>query len=82
MIEVRLHVPEAEPDGEHVRESASRWRRLLARVSGWQAPPRNLLLSGLVLLVFPWDDILIDALYGAEASPWHWTRCRPACTSV
>jgi hypothetical protein len=45
----------------------SRWRRLLARVAGWQAPPRNLLLSGLVLLVFPWDDILIDALYGGNA---------------
>ncbi len=44
----------------------SRWRRLLARVSGWQAPPRNLLLSALVLLVFPWDDILIDALYGGN----------------
>ena len=45
---------------------SSRWRRLLARVSGWQAPPRNLLLSALVLLVFPWDDILIDALYGGN----------------
>lgn len=44
----------------------SRWRRLLARVAGWQAPPRNLLLSALVLLVFPWDDILIDALYGGN----------------
>ena len=43
---------------------SSRWRRLLARVGGWQAPPRNLLLSALVLLVFPWDDVLIDALYG------------------
>ena len=45
---------------------ATRWRRLLVRVAGWQAPPRNLLLSGLVLLVFPWDDILIDALYGGN----------------
>jgi hypothetical protein len=45
---------------------SSRWGRLLARVSGWQAPPRNLLLSALVLLVFPWDDILIDALYGGN----------------
>jgi hypothetical protein len=45
---------------------ASRWRRLLARIFGWQAPPRNLLLSALVLLVFPWDDILIDALYGGN----------------
>jgi hypothetical protein len=45
---------------------SSRWRRLLVRVAGWQAPPRNLLLSGLVLLVFPWDDILIDALYGGN----------------
>jgi hypothetical protein len=45
---------------------SARWRRLLARVAGWQAPPRNLLLSGLVLLVFPWDDILIDALYGGN----------------
>jgi len=45
---------------------SSRWRRLLARVAGWRAPPRNLLLSGLVLLVFPWDDILIDALYGGN----------------
>ena len=44
----------------------SRRRRLLARVAGWQAPPRNLLLSALVLLVFPWDDILIDALYGGN----------------
>ena len=44
----------------------SRGRRLLARVAGWQAPPRNLLLSALVLLVFPWDDILIDALYGGN----------------
>lgn len=44
----------------------SRWRRLLARIAGWQAPPRNLLLSALVLLVFPWDDILIDALYGGN----------------
>jgi hypothetical protein len=44
----------------------SRWRRLLARIASWQAPPRNLLLSGLVLLVFPWDDILIDALYGGN----------------
>lgn len=43
-----------------------RWRRLLARVAGWQAPPRNLFLSALVLLVFPWDDILIDALYGGN----------------
>ena len=42
-------------------------RRLLARVARWQAPPRNLLLSALVLLVFPWDDILIDALYGGNA---------------
>jgi len=46
--------------------SRSRWRRLLLRVSGWQAPPRNLLLSALVLLVFPWDDILIDALYAGN----------------
>jgi len=46
---------------------SSRWRRLLVRVSGWPAPPRNLLLSALVLLVFPWDDILIDALYGGNA---------------
>jgi hypothetical protein len=46
--------------------SSSRWRRLLAQVAGWQAPPRNLLLSALVLLVFPWDDILIDALYGGN----------------
>jgi hypothetical protein len=45
---------------------SSRWRSLLARVAGWQAPPRNLLLSALVLLVFPWDDILIDALYGGN----------------
>ena len=45
---------------------SSRWRGLLARISGWQAPPRNLLLSALVLLVFPWDDILIDALYGGN----------------
>jgi len=45
---------------------SSRRRRLLARVAGWQAPPRNLLLSALVLLVFPWDDILIDALYGGN----------------
>jgi hypothetical protein len=45
---------------------SSRWRRLLARIAGWQAPPRNLLLSALVLLVFPWDDILIDALYGGN----------------
>src|ERR1700733_10420421 len=45
---------------------SSRGRRLLARVAGWQAPPRNLLLSALVLLVFPWDDILIDALYGGN----------------
>ncbi|MGP0034237.1 MAG: hypothetical protein ACLP4R_06620 [Solirubrobacteraceae bacterium] len=37
-------------------------RRLLARVARWQAPPRNLLLSALVLLDFPWDNILIDAL--------------------
>ena len=44
----------------------SRRRRLLARVAGWQAPARNLLLSALVLLVFPWDDILIDALYGGN----------------
>jgi hypothetical protein len=46
---------------------SSRWRRLLTQVSDWQAPPRNLLLSALVLLVFPWDDILIDALYGGNA---------------
>ncbi len=45
---------------------SSRRRGLLARVAGWQAPPRNLLLSALVLLVFPWDDILIDALYGGN----------------
>lgn len=45
---------------------SSRWRRLLAHVAGWQAPPRNLVLSALVLLVFPWDDILIDALYGGN----------------
>jgi hypothetical protein len=45
---------------------SSRGRRLLARVAGWRAPPRNLLLSALVLLVFPWDDILIDALYGGN----------------
>ena len=45
---------------------SSRGRRLLARVARWQAPPRNLLLSALVLLVFPWDDILIDALYGGN----------------
>ena len=44
-----------------------RGRRLLARVARWQAPPRNLLLSALVLLIFPWDDILIDALYGGNA---------------
>ena len=45
---------------------SSRGRRLLARVARWQAPPRNLLLSALVLLVFRWDDILIDALYGGN----------------
>ncbi|HEX4012012.1 MAG TPA: hypothetical protein VHX62_18465 [Solirubrobacteraceae bacterium] len=46
--------------------SASSWRRLLARVARWQAPPRNLLLSALVLLVLPWDDVLIDALYAGN----------------
>jgi hypothetical protein len=53
----RLAIPAQRP---------SRGRHLLARVAGWQAPPRNLLLSALVLLVFPWDDILIDALYGGN----------------
>ncbi len=40
--------------------------RLLARVTKWQAPPRNLLLSALVLLVLPWDDVLIDVLYAGD----------------
>ena len=40
--------------------------RLLARVAKWQAPPRNLLLSALVLLVLPWDDVLIDVLYAGD----------------
>jgi hypothetical protein len=44
----------------------SAWRRVLARVAGWPAPPRNLLLSALVLLVFPWDDVLIDAIYSGD----------------
>jgi hypothetical protein len=40
--------------------------RLLTRVAKWQAPPRNLLLSALVLLVLPWDDVLIDVLYAGD----------------
>jgi hypothetical protein len=44
---------------------ASTPRRFLARVERWQAPPRNLLLTALVLLVFPWDDVLIDAAFAA-----------------
>ena len=44
----------------------SAWRRVVARVAGWPAPPHNLLLSALVLLVFPWDDVLIDAIYSGD----------------
>jgi len=60
-----ISLPDADVVAISIRPS-SRWRRLLSRVSGWQAPPRNLVLSALVLLVFPWDDILIDALYGGN----------------
>lgn len=70
MIEERRSAPVADPAlpwrAEISPAPVSRSRRLLARVGGWQAPPRNLLLSALVLLVFPWDDILIDALYGGN----------------
>ncbi len=76
MIDNCPQAPAADPAGSASAWSAdalaipspqpSRRRRLLARVAGWQAPPRNLLLSALVLLVFPWDDILIDALYGGN----------------
>jgi len=60
-----ISLPDADVAAISIRPS-SRWRRLLSRVAGWQAPPRNLLLSAVVLLVFPWDDILIDALYGGN----------------
>jgi hypothetical protein len=76
MIDDCPHPPEADPaDPASAWRSdalasssptSSRGRRLLARIAGWQAPPRNLLLSAVVLLVFPWDDILIDALYGGN----------------
>jgi hypothetical protein len=57
--------PTAGPSGP-ADPPPSLWRRLLTRVAGWQAPPRNLFLSALVLLVFPWDDVLIDALYAGS----------------
>lgn len=76
MIDDCPQAPAADPAGSASGWSAealaistapsSRGRRLLARVAGWQAPPRNLVLSALVLLAFPWDDILIDALYGGN----------------
>ena len=76
MIDEHLHATAAEPaqsaaalraDRSAISTApASRGRRLLAQVADWRAPPRNLLLSALVLLVFPWDDILIDALYGGN----------------
>jgi hypothetical protein len=76
MIDERRRARAAEPAGSASAWGAdvlatrippsSRWRRLLVKVAGWQAPPHNLLLGALVLLVFPWDDILIDALYGGN----------------
>lgn len=40
-------------------------RRVLHYVRNWPAPPHNLLLTALVLLVFPWDYIVIDAVNAA-----------------
>jgi len=37
--------------------------RFVARVARWQAPPRNLLLTALVVLVLPWDDAIIEAAF-------------------
>jgi hypothetical protein len=50
----------------HLLTAPSAWRGVLARVATWPAPPNNLLLSALVLLVFPWDDVLIDAIYSGD----------------